>query len=189
MRKKSRPGSKKNGQNSGDDTQISAEILREARDTVLKRVKVNRSYDVPYLAGYSRDGRHIYIDRAQPKTFVTDGRRVQVEPFLILHESVEKSLVDQLGLKYQFAHQIALRIEKAAVHDAGIPRREYDAFMQKYIKVAEEDPDLRIPPDLDLKPYKDEHDRQTMARMRKAQRNGSRKPTRGHKVSRKKQPK
>jgi hypothetical protein len=171
MRKKRR--SKSSGKNSGDDTKISAAILHEARDTVLRRVKLIRKYDVPYLAGYSRDGKRIYIDRELPRTLSINGRRVEVDPFLVLHESVEKSLVDQLGLKYQFAHQLALRVEEAAVRDAGISWRRYNALMEKYIKIADEDPDLRIPPDLDLEPYVDEHDAQTLARMRKAQRNGS----------------
>jgi hypothetical protein len=129
-----------------------------------------RKYDVPYLAGYSRDGKTIYIDRDLPKTFVTDGRRVEVDSFLVLHESVEKSLVDQLGLVYQHAHQFALRIEKAAVLDAGISWQEYDRFMQRHIKEAESDPTLTIPPDLDLEPYEDEHDTSILRKMQKASR-------------------
>ena len=158
----------------GDDTQLSAHILNQARHTVLRRVKLVRKYDVPYLAGYSRDGKTIYIDRDMPRTCAFDGRRVDVEPFLILHESVEKALVDQLGLIYQHAHQIALRVEKAAVVDAGIAWKAYDRFMQKHIKESEENPDLKIPPDLDLEPYRDEHDFETLKRMRRDARGGRR---------------
>lgn len=150
----------------GDDTQISGAMLREAVGSVLKQVKLDRSYDVPYLAGYSKDGRTIYIDQDLPKTFPFRGRRVEVDPFLILHEAVEKALADRLGLVYQFAHQIALRVEQAAVRDSGIDWDAYDAFMQRYIKEAEEDQRYEIPPDLDLEPYEDEHDQQTLHRMR-----------------------
>lgn len=151
----------------GDDTKISAPIIEQANRAVLKRVKVNRTFDVPYLAGYSKDGKTIYIDCDLPKTFANGRKRHPADPFVILHESVEKALVDQLGLVYQHAHQIALRVEQAAVRDAGISWRKYDAFMQKYIKLAGERPDLRIPPDLDLKPYRDEHDAPTIRRMQR----------------------
>src|SRR5690349_5724146 len=116
----------------GDDTRISAAILEQARRAVQRRVKVDRTYDVPYLAGYSKDGKTIYIDCDLPKTFAHGKRRWPVHPFLILHESVEKALVDQLGLVYQHAHQFALRVEEAAVRDAGVPWRQYDAFTQKH---------------------------------------------------------
>jgi hypothetical protein len=150
-----------------DDTKISAHIIEQARRAVQRRVKVDRSFDVPYLAGYSENGKTIYIDCDLPKTFSWGKRRWQVHPFIILHESVEKALVDQLGLVYQHAHQFALRVEEAAARDAGVPWRQYDSFTQRYIKLAEERPDLHIPPDLDLKPYKDEHDVPLLRRMRR----------------------
>lgn len=152
---------------SDDDTQISAAIIEQARRAVLRHVKVDRSYDVPYLAGYSEDGKTIYIDCDLPKTFAKGKRRWAVDSFLILHESVEKALVDQLGLVYQHAHQFALRVEEAAVRDAGVPWRQYDAFMQQHIKLAAQRPDLHIPPDLDLEPYKDEDDAPLLRRMRR----------------------
>src|SRR5437762_7270362 len=99
-----------------DDTLVSGAMLTLAVDAILKWAKLDRKHDVPYLAGYSRDGRTIYIDKDLPKSFVTrGGKRVVVDRFLILHEAVEKSLLDDLGLIYQHAHQIALRAEQAAV--------------------------------------------------------------------------
>jgi hypothetical protein len=165
----------------GDDTQISGAMLRDAVAGVLRHVKLDRSYDVPYLAGYSRDGRTIYIDQDLPRTFRFRGRRVAVDPFLVLHEAVEKALADRLGLVYQFAHQIALRVEQAAVRDSGIDWDAYDAFMQRYIKEAEEDREYEIPPDLDLEPYEDEHDHQTLHRMRQDARREHRRRRRGAK--------
>ena len=172
MHKRKRAG--KGGSSKGDDTKISGPIIEQANRAVLKRVKVNRKFDVPYLAGYSKDGKTIYIDRDLPGTFSSKGRRCPAHPFVILHESVEKALVDQLGLVYQHAHQIALRVEQAAVRDAGVSWRQYDAFMQKYIKLAEDRPDLRIPPDLDLKPYRDEDDAAMLRRMQRDSRKNHR---------------
>ncbi|MCX6826899.1 MAG: hypothetical protein NTV06_06515, partial [candidate division Zixibacteria bacterium] len=109
-----------------DDTLVSAAMLRTAVQRILGRVKLDRTYDIPYLAGYSRNGKIVYIDRHLPKSFVTRGRRVFVDQYLILHEMVEKALLDELGLHYQHAHQIALRAEEAAIRAGKNSWREYD---------------------------------------------------------------
>ena len=153
-----------------DDTLLSGPMLKSAVDAILKWAKLDRKHDIPYLAGYSRDGRTIYIDKDLPKAFTTRaGKRVGVDRFLVLHEAVEKSLLDDLGLIYQHAHQIALRAEQAAVKAAGVPWGEYDRFMAKYIKEADDAID-RLPADLDIKPYRDEHDVELLKRMRAAAR-------------------
>lgn len=175
MRHNKRKQKSKKPASSGDDTVISHAILLQAERAVRASVKVNQSYDVPYIAGYSIDGSTIYIDCDLPKTLSYDGKRADILPFVILHESVEKSLVDQLGLVYQYAHQFAQRIEQAAIRDAGISWRKYDAFIQAHLKDAEERPDLHIPPDLDLKPYRDEDDYPMLKRMQRA----SKRPRRG----------
>ncbi|SYZ73826.1 conserved hypothetical protein [Candidatus Zixiibacteriota bacterium] len=149
---------RKKGRIPKDDTLVSAAMLKNAVSNILKDVRLDRTWDIPYLAGYSRDAKTIYIDRHLPKSFETRGRRIYVDPYLILHEAVEKSLIDELGLVYQHAHQIALRAEEAAVRAAGVAWREYDRFMQKYIKVVGDERLTRIPPNLDIKPYHDEHD-------------------------------
>ena len=149
-----------------NDTLVSADMLDHAVDAILKRVKLDRTYDIPYLAGYSGDGRTIYIDRHLPRSFQSGGRRVRVDPFLILHEAVEKALLHKLHLVYQHAHQIALRAEEAAVRAAGVSWREYDQFMQRHIKDADDERLTRIPPHLDIKPYRDEQDFRLLKSMR-----------------------
>ena len=86
-----------------NDTLVSGAMLLHAVNAICKRIKLDRKHDVPYLAGYSRDGKTIYIDRHLPKSFVCQGRKIQVDHFLILHEAVEKSMLDELGLHYQHA--------------------------------------------------------------------------------------
>src|SRR5712692_3566943 len=114
---------------------VSSLMMDRALDAVVRRVKnLDRKHDIPYLAGYSRDGKTIYIDRHMPPSFRYRGRDVDTDRFLILHEEVEKTLIDQLGLHYMHAHQIALRAEQAAVRAAGVRWRDYDAFMQQFIK-------------------------------------------------------
>ena len=95
------------------------------------------------------------------------GRKVDVDRYLIMHEEVEKTLIDQLGLHYLHAHQIATRAEEAAVRAEGILWRDYDRFMQKYVKHIGDERLQKVPADLDLKPYRDEHDFELIQRMQK----------------------
>ena len=87
---------------------------------------------------------------------------LQIQPIL------GGALIDQLGLHYLHAHQIATRAEEAAVRADGIVWRDYDRFMQKYVKHIGDERLTKVPADLDLKPYRDEHDFDLIKRMRKA---------------------
>src|SRR6202050_562101 len=114
---------------------VSSLMMDRALDAICRRVKkVDRKHDIPYLAGYSEDGKTIYIDRHMPQSFKFRGRTIDTDRFLVLHEEVEKTLIDQLGLHYLHAHQIATRAEEAAVRAAGIGWRGYDPVMQKHGK-------------------------------------------------------
>lgn len=148
---------------------VSSLMLDRALDAILRRVKkLDRSHDVPYLAGYSMDGKTIYIDRHLPTHFEYRGRTIDVDRFLIMHEEVEKTLIDQLDLHYLHAHQIATRAEEAAVRAQRVSWRAYDRFMQKYVKTVGDERLKKVPEDLDLKPYRDYHDWDLMQRMEKA---------------------
>src|SRR6202048_1220264 len=145
---------------------ISTLMLDRALDPIVRRVKnLDRQHDIPYLAGYSNDGKTIYIDRHMPRTMKFRGREIDTDRFLILHEEVEKTLIDQLTLHYLHAHQIAARAEEAAVRAAGILWRDYDRFMQKNVKKIGDERLKKVPADLDLKPYRDEHDFDLLQRM------------------------
>jgi hypothetical protein len=145
---------------------VSSLMMDRALDAILRRVKnFDRAHDIPYLAGYSLDGNTIYIDRHMPKSFKFRGRTIETDRFLILHEEVEKTLIDRLGLHYLHAHQIATRAEEAAVNSAGISWGAYDRFMQKYVKRFGDERLTKVPADLDTKPYRDEHDLDLLRRM------------------------
>jgi hypothetical protein len=138
---------------------VSSFMMDRALDAVARQiVKLDRRHDIPYLAGYSRNGKTIYIDRHMPKWFTFRGRRINTDRFLILHEAVEKALIDHLGLGYLHAHQIATRAEQAAVRASGVTWQAYDRFMREFVKRIGDETLSRVPRDLDLKPYKDEHD-------------------------------
>jgi len=100
---------------------IDNRVLLDAVKAIRRRVRVvNRSYDIPYIAGYSVDGHTVFIDRHLPRSFRSLLKTVRVEPFLLTHEIVEKALLDELRLHYLHAHQIAVRAERDAVKAAGV---------------------------------------------------------------------
>ena len=146
---------------------ISKEMMDHALRAIRSRTHLERHYDIPYLAGYSLDGHMIFIDRHMPKSFVYKGRRVMTDRFLVVHEAVEKSLIQLLGMHYLHAHQIALHAEQAAVRAEGIEWAAYDDFMQEYIKVIGDERLTKVPETLDLTPYKDFHDASELKQMRK----------------------
>lgn len=149
------------------DWLLSNKILDEADDEMLDNVKPSREFDVPYVAGYSKDGKRFYIDRNLPKGFDYEGRFFLVDTPLMMHEVVEKSLLEaEAGIEYQLAHQVALRAEKACVDAARVPWAYYNNWFMKLIKSIggrASYPDC--PPDLDLQPYTDERDKATLKKM------------------------
>ncbi len=158
------------------DWYVSSLMMDRALDAILRRIRLDRGHDIPYLAGYSLDGRTIYIDRHLPEVFNHQGRKIAVDRYLILHETVEKTLIDELDLHYLHAHQIATRAEEAAVRADRILWSAYDRFMQRYVKDIGDERLTRVPADLDLKPYRDEHDQDLILRMEAAEGTGGRKP-------------
>lgn len=139
--------------------EVEDEVLLDAVKAIRRRVRVvNRAYDIPYIAGYSVDGHTVFIDRHLPRTFRWLVKTVRVEPFLLTHEIVEKALLDELRLHYLHAHQIAVRAERDAVKAAGISWWAYQRFMKKHAKAIEEEKLVKVPPSLDLTPYRDQKD-------------------------------
>jgi hypothetical protein len=157
-----------------------------------RMVVVAHGFDIPYLAGYSKDGSKIYIDRdLSPWDY--DGRIVGADRFLKLHEQVEKALIDAIAdakghdllvllaclrMKspsdqiYYHCHGVATCVELYAVEQAfgraGVAA--YNRFMRGQVKDAEDERIRRVPSDLDLTPYRgsDEQDRRLRAAMKKA---------------------
>ncbi|WP_018973240.1 hypothetical protein [Rudaea cellulosilytica] len=145
---------------------IGKEMMDKAMKSIIARVHLNRSFDIPYLAGYSLDGHTIFIDRHMPRSFVYRGKRVNTDRFLVVHEAVEKSLIQLLGMHYLTSHQIALHAEQAAVRAEGVTWDAYNEFMETYIKVIGDENLSKVPDTLDLTPYVDFHDAAELKQMR-----------------------
>jgi hypothetical protein len=132
---------------------------------------VDRTYDIPYLAGYSNDGHTIYIDRD-----LWTSKFHGADYFLYLHEDVEKSIIDAIRLGggerlevllkilgmahpndrlYYHAHGVATAIEEHGVEKRYGSRglESYKRFMKEQVKRAEDERIIRVPADLDMTPY------------------------------------
>jgi len=138
---------------------VSDQVVDDLVAALIKRpAHVSRAYDIPYIAGYSEDGHTVFIDRHMPPSFRFGGKTIETDRFLVVHEVVEKALLDGLRLHYLHAHQIALRTEQAAVRAAGVGWHDYNAFTTANEKSIVAELLKRVPPDLDLTPYSDEEE-------------------------------
>ena len=75
---------------------VEDQVLLDGIKAIRRRLQVvTHDYDIPYIAGYSVDGHTVFIDRHLPRTFRWLTKTVRVEPFLITHEVIEKTLLDE----------------------------------------------------------------------------------------------
>jgi hypothetical protein len=92
---------------------------------------------------------------------------VDVRPFLIAHELLEKVLIEVVRCDYERAHELATSQEHEYVRAAGLSPVKYERAIATYNK-----PDLltlqMLPPDLDLTPYTREQDRALLLHLRRA---------------------
>ncbi len=150
----------------------SAEVDKALDDPTVKAnlaksYRIDRSYDLPYLAGYSRDGATIYIDRHLPVYLPLGSHGIYAAPFLEEHEHVEKAIIDALHWKYAAAHEVATAAERRKVISAGLNWTAYSNALKPYIKADEVEKLTSVPPDLDLTPYRGET--KLLARIKSAQ--------------------
>lgn len=121
----------------------------------IEKLNLDFSYDIPYLAGYSSDGKTIYVDKdCVPKSSFD----LQA---LSLHEYVEKSLFELFKYRenlYFKAHQIALRVEELFVvsmkSETYWNSYQYE-IMSELIDKSANKKTFNLPERLDSTPYKD----------------------------------
>ena len=122
---------------------ISRLMMDRALDAVVRRVKMlDRKHDIPYLAGYSQDGKIIYIDRHMPETMKYAGREIDTDRFLILHEEVEKTLIDQLNLhvtRPEFTCRVRWKVGSLLLWDNRCTQHyavnDYDGFARRMLRI------------------------------------------------------
>jgi hypothetical protein len=119
-----------------------------------KAPSVNRSYDVPYLAGMSKDGSTIYIDRNLPHQIDVGGKKFDPALSLGLHELTEYRAMEGAGMKWEPAHKrLANVAERRWLQSRGVDWRHYEEIMDGYLSHMEREKIDNPPPDLYIKPY------------------------------------
>jgi hypothetical protein len=111
-----------------------------------QRYSLNQEYRIPYLGGYSKDGRIIYIDR--------DFDLRNLIPALEIHEHWEKTALDVWRYAYPAAHELATYAEHRFVIDKLHMRPvAYERLLRPYIKRDEAETHVRFPSGFDFTPY------------------------------------
>jgi hypothetical protein len=143
------------------DDALSRNHIDEAIKTLASHVRVEGSHWIPYLGGYSKDWSQqpeVYFDARLPDTLKMGSKEMSIKRYLLIHECVEKSLMDELGLSYEVAHDFATSAERSAVEADGYNWADYTRALQPFIHEAARQPEgMDAPQDLDLTPYEQEH--------------------------------
>jgi hypothetical protein len=128
----------------------------------------DRRWDIPYLCGYSKNARKVFLDKHLRYMMTFKGRVYDLRKYLSLHERGEKALEDIYRLPYAVAHHLVTwGIEYPAVVRDGLSWEAYDKFLKPQIKYADHASIRNVPEDLDLKPYTDEHAKLLLKKMKK----------------------
>jgi hypothetical protein len=90
-----------------------------------------------------------------------------ISKFIVIRERAEKAALATLKLRYHDANKIATYLEHKAVQAAGISWKTYSDLLYPYIRKTDKLTVRRVPKDLDLQPYRDEHDVKHIAAMKK----------------------
>lgn len=148
------------GHNKVPDQALSKRHIDEAINTLLQRIEIDNQHWIPYLGGYSKDWKvhpEVYFDARFPDSLKVGGKTMQPYRYILIHECVEKALMDELGLSYEVAHDFATSAEKSAVEADGFNWAAYTIALRPYIKDVYKKADgLQAPADLDLAPYQQE---------------------------------
>jgi hypothetical protein len=133
------------------------------------------AYDIPYLGGYSQDGRQVYFDRNLPRHVAIAGKSTMIVKYLKVLETTEKAILLAGRLKgrafdYQEAHILATQAERRALEADGHDWDAYSKALEPVIAHAARKPLHHVPSDLDLEPYRDEGAKALLARIKAAQR-------------------
>ncbi len=149
----------------------------QVQERLYRLREIITDFDMPYVGGYSKDGRKIYIDRHLPEEIILerDGVKKPCRPIIFLaeplgHEPVEWSVMDALGWSYGQAH---------AGPATGSERRKvlmylgpgwwipYQKAIGKYVKADAHEKIKKVPKDYDFRPMLYEHDTALIEHMKK----------------------
>lgn len=135
------------------DFVANSKVLDEAAMAIIKSVRIDRSYDVPYVGSCNLAGDVVYIDYELPQHLTSKGVRYDIDRYIVMHEVIEMLLEHHLKFSYRDAHQIATQAERALVISDGLSWVVYSRFCSQWgAKIGGRRNYPNSPPDIDLQP-------------------------------------
>lgn len=156
------------------EVQLLDSALLSLEKDLLTRVEIQRSFNIPYLAGYTVDSAlKVYLDRGLRSSYEAPNKEfISITDPLIVHEVAEKALMLNVGpikKKYVRTHQIAQRIERQLVMAHGWDWNWYqNKIMEVEIDRAYNAVPTKVPSDLDYNPYEEYEETDLISRMKSA---------------------
>lgn len=142
------------------DPALSPTDLAAAIRALWRDVQIVNTYWVPLLGGTARDWdkRTVYFDCRFPRYLDIGHQRVDVWRYVLIHECVERTLMDELHLPYGIAHTFATAAERSAVEADGYAWDAYTLALRPFIKLARTQPrDVVRAPGIDTRPMQAGH--------------------------------
>jgi len=142
------------------DPALSPSDMAAAIHALWRDVRIVNTYWVPLLGGTARDWdrKAIYLDCRFPRYIDFGGRHVDVWRYVLIHECVERTLMDELNLPYAIAHTFATAAERAAVEADGHSWDDYTLALRPWIDLARTRPkDAQLAPGIDMRPMQAGH--------------------------------
>jgi hypothetical protein len=148
-----------------DETYLNSQALdRALREPAVQELRwryipEDDEHDIPFLGGYSGDGKKLYIDRHLPKELriTLDGKTKIINPrdYVREHEEWEWIFMEALGWNYLRAHPAANAMERRRVLERLGPGwwTPYCEALRPYIKADQHERIEKVPRDLDMRAY------------------------------------
>lgn len=124
---------------------------KKLKDWLNTRFSVSRSFDMPFISGYSKSGKTVYLDKDIPLVLSIGGKKVGILPFVIRRERFEKAMIDLYDMAVQEANDLAEYAEQVELNALRVKVSTYRETMRQFHKSKLSD--MRLPPDLDLTSY------------------------------------
>lgn len=138
---------------SRSDDSLNKIVAQNDKNVKFKRGgAVDRTHDVPYLAGKDEDTGGIDIDKRVPKTIPNNGKSLDVARPLAVHENTERKHMAK-DMPYAKAHKLATIAEKVWITTHGYNWAQYEASMRGYLRCTEHEHANNPPKGLYKGPY------------------------------------
>lgn len=124
--------------------------------SLRERRRVDRSFDIPNVWGFSKDDATVYIDRDCPDEWKDSGDSHKIDLFLLTRASAVAAYSRVIRGSYQDADAVGAWLERRSIQNGGLLWGDWRKFVDSLSKHSGSPDIQRLPLDLDLRPYSGE---------------------------------